>query len=106
MAHRSSLRDGFVSPSWQSALHDMLAHYRFTHASLIADGREQLLARLAESSPAFARVYAQDRSVANPAIARSRFHLPTYGIRDADVILLTPASCPSHIVVLKRLIAS
>ena len=106
MAHRPSLRDGFVAPPWQSALHDMLAHYRFTHASLIADGREQLLAALVASSPAFARVYAQDHSVANPAIARSRFRLPTYGIRDADVILLTPASCPSHIVVLKRLVSS
>ena len=106
MANRSSLRDRFLAPSWQSALHDMLAHYRFTHASLIADGRERLLAPLVESSPDFARVYAQDRSVANPAITRSRFHLPTYGIRDADVILLTPASCPSHIVVLKTLVDS
>ena len=104
MAHQPSLRDGFVAPPWQSALHDMLAHYRFTHASLIADGCEELLAPLVASSPAFARVYAQDHSVANPAIARSRFRLPTYGIRDADVILLTPASCPSHIVVLKKLV--
>ncbi len=106
MAHRSSLRHGFVAPTWQAALHDMLAHYRFTHASLIADGRERLLAPLVETSPAFARVYAQDHSVANAAIARSRFHLPTYGVRDADVILLTPASCPSHIVVLKTLVGS
>ncbi len=106
MAHRTSLRENFVDPPWRSALHDMLAHYRFTHASLIADGRERLLARLVESSPAFARVYSEDSSVANPAIARSRFHLPTYGTRDADVILLTPASCPNHIVVLKKLVDS
>ncbi len=104
MAHRPSLRDDFVAPPWQSALHDMLAHYRFTHASLIADGCERLLAPLVASSPAFARVYAQDHSVASPAITRSRFRLPTYGTRDADVILLTPASCPSHIVVLKKLV--
>ncbi len=104
MAHAPKLRDGFIAPPWESALHDMLAHYRFTHASLPADGRDLLLAPLVRSSPALARVYAQDHSVANPAIARSRFRLPTYGIRDADVILLTPASYPSHIVVLKTLV--
>jgi transcriptional regulator with XRE-family HTH domain len=106
MAHRPSLRDGFVAPPWHSVLHHMLAHYRFTHASLIADGREQLLAPLVASSPGFARVYAQNHSVANPAITRSRFLLPTYGIRDADVILLTPASYPSHVIVFKAFISS
>lgn len=104
MAHRTSLREGFVAPPWESALHDMLAHYRFTHASLIADGRERLLAPLLASSPDFALAYAKDRCVANPPIARSRFDLPTYGVRDADVILLTPASYPSHIVVLKTFV--
>jgi transcriptional regulator with XRE-family HTH domain len=104
MARRQALRDGFVAPTWQAVLHDMLAHYRFTHASLIADGREHLLAPLVARYPAFASVYAQDQGVLNAAITRSRFRLPRYGLRDADVILLTPASCPSHIVVLKRFI--
>jgi transcriptional regulator with XRE-family HTH domain len=102
MADRASLRTGFVSPSWEATLRQMLAHYRFTHASLIAEDRDDLLPWIAARSPDFARVYAQDPGVANPPIAAARFELPSLGPRDTNVFLLTPAACPSHVIVLKN----
>ena len=102
MADRASLRAGFVSPSWEATLRQMLAHYRFTHASLIAEGRDELLPWIAARSPDFARVYAQDPGVTNPPIVAARFDLPGVGPRDTNVFLLTPAACPSHVIVLKN----
>ncbi|MBD5657135.1 MAG: hypothetical protein IAI50_18445 [Candidatus Eremiobacteraeota bacterium] len=102
MADRASLQTGFVSPSWEATLRKMLAHYRFTHASLIAEGRDKSLSSIAARSPNFARVYAQDAGVANPPIAAARFELPGLGPRDTNVFLLTPAACPSHVIVLKN----
>jgi transcriptional regulator with XRE-family HTH domain len=106
MADNPALRRGFIEPTWEATLRHMLAHYRFTHASPIAEGREELLASLIARTPDFGRVYAQERNVVNPAIAAARFDLPVHGPRDTNVFLLTPAACPSHIVVLKNFIGA
>ena len=104
MAENRALRSGFIAPTWEATLRQMFAHYRFTHASPIAEGAEKLLIDLAARAPDFGRIYAEERGVANPAIAAARFDMPIHGLRDAKVFLLTPAACPSHLVVLKNFI--
>ncbi len=104
MAENARLRTGFVEPTWEATLRHMLAHYRFTHASSVDKRREKLLASLLTRAPDFAWVYADERDVANPAFAPARFDLPGHGVRDTHVFLLTPAACPTAIVVLKNFI--
>lgn len=102
MADNMSLRAGFAEPTWEATLRHMLAHYRFTHASSLDERREERLASLLSRATDFARVYAEERDVANPAIAAARIDLPVRGLRDTNVFLLTPAAFPTAIVVLKN----
>jgi transcriptional regulator with XRE-family HTH domain len=106
MADNASLRAGFVEPTWEATLRHMLAHYRFTHASALDERREERLASLLARATDFARVYAEERDVANPAIATARLDLPVRGVRDTNVFILAPAACPTAIVVLKNFIVA
>jgi transcriptional regulator with XRE-family HTH domain len=101
MARNSRLRTAFVNPNWEESLSRMLAHYRFTVASLKATEDDSIIADLVRESADFARIWRSDRSVGNPGMEAGTLDYPIAGRRHVQVLILTPTSLPTHTLVLK-----
>jgi hypothetical protein len=100
MVQNPRLRTAFVAPNWEDALTRMLAHYRFTNALFCDAESASLITELVRESPDFAKVWESDRSVANPGLEEATLDYPS-GRRQVHVLILSPASLPTHTLVLK-----
>jgi transcriptional regulator with XRE-family HTH domain len=100
MVQNPRLRTAFVAPTWEESLARMLAHYRFTHALFCDSDSASLITELVRESPDFARIWENDRSVADPGLEHGTLDYPS-GRRQVHVLILTPTSLPTYTLILK-----
>ena len=100
MVQNPRLRTAFVAPNWEESLARMLAHYRFTHALFSDSESGALITELVRESPDFARIWENDRSVANPGLEPGVLEYPS-GRRQVHVLILSPTSLPTCTLILK-----